>query len=236
MNYKFLGAILLFFMMMSGCKSYRVDPVDPVPGNNVVLTKLESIREQASKHSVFLCDIEGKLRALSSDKKITEEQAKEIIRQSYMDSDIPMEMKSDVFFEKVYEEPTVNSDKLNCFTPSFIDELSTAIEVSATFNDLRESLISLLNRYESMSNFDDYVLVVAITLDSYNFWDKKQPTTRGKWGNIAKIIKGDAMGAVTTIEGAAVYALVAGGPMVSAGAVAIGAGVGSAHAGLELLF
>lgn len=125
------------------------------------------------------------------------------------------------------------------FNDSFLDELLSIIGDQADYLVMKQNIEMLLLKYQANKNYDYYLTISSVALDSYLYWKSQSVNgaiaTRGWLGTLASIVGDDALSAAATIEVAACASLISGGTLAIPSAVSIAgaAGFGSAVSALN---
>lgn len=227
----------VFFLLLlfsAGCQSNDNAEVVPQNPNSKDIARFEKAIVAAEAHRNFIKGLDPKIKKLRATEGYTDQDLKDTIKSAFIDAELPAFMKTNEFFDQIYPGSTVEwESSYSEFSPDFIPDLMNALDIASNSEDLKGRLLLLLSKYAKDKNYDHYIAVCAVALDSYKYWTSNAEQLRGRMGEVANIVKADALGATKTIQAAAIYALFCGGPMISGTAIAIGAGVSSVYAAMR---
>lgn len=236
---------LLNLVFLCGCS-----PDEEV--TNDIHEKFQENYEQVKAHSATLTLLRNKIniatRTLGNVTiDVRREEAYQTIKNAYFEQETDPMLRTEAAYEYItLQNPTAISDVYRDFGHSFFDNLSTLITLGKDENVLRRQLESLLNRYVYDRNYNVYMGLAAIALDSYVYWSDNIHELNGTGYSVltvfTSIVKADVISAASTLiycGTAALWTAIATGgatALPTIGAVAGKAAVGSAIVGVSWLF
>lgn len=240
-----ISCVIFLSVFLNGCSSNEVTAIDEIHEN------FQDSYRQAKMHSTTLTLLKNRIqcttRAMGKMSIDTiRKEAYAIIKDEYFKQEKEAVLRTDEAYKYiVLENPVAISDIYSNFGTSFFDEVIALIEKGGNESYLMNKMELLLSHYKSDKNYEAYVGLAAVALDSYVFWVDNIDTdteTRGLLSSITSVIEADVLSAASFLlySGAVAFygAVASGGATVlpTVCAVAARAAFGSAVRGICYLW